>query len=315
MHTYEDIIDETLVSHYCYKYQLSPDDFYAHLWLNTLLRNMAGGKVNLYKKGEAEVRMGAFLLTDLHIQINAGRFFIDDRQMDATLTWGSPIRNSLDNHAFQLALCDDAYEIRLKKDLATILKNARKQMKDYEKTAIKEVYYQRACLRQLDERFQKEPQQKPNQCLKVIENHEDDLEKIQDTIRAFESKNQTSIRVSEAEVEQYLLKNLDVLEEGLRPIQRQVILPNGRIDIWARDKQGQDVLIEVKVENDTDLVWQRSYYESEWKKKANVRFMVVSTELAPHLMAAVLAVGPTTFFEITPVVKENKIVTATIRKI
>lgn len=89
------------------------------------------------------------------------------------------------------------------------------------------------------------------------------------------------IKVTERKLEDYLYRNLEVLENGLSPISRQVILPHGVVDILAAGVEGEIVIIELKVEDDKDLLWQERYYKEEIEKRypnKKVRFMVVSDD-------------------------------------
>jgi RecB family endonuclease NucS len=50
----------------------------------------------------------------------------------------------------------------------------------------------------------------------------------------------------ECDIEDHLIANLDALEKGLTFIDSQVVIEIGRIDILAKDKTGERVIIEIK---------------------------------------------------------------------
>lgn len=73
--------------------------------------------------------------------------------------------------------------------------------------------------------------------------------------------------ITEAQVRDYLYFHLDMIEDGLKPIVKEFQTKEGRVDIVARDKDGNLVVIELKTENDKRLVWQCMYYPDEVKRK------------------------------------------------
>lgn len=98
-------------------------------------------------------------------------------------------------------------------------------------------------------------------------------------------------QLTEFELESFLYDNLDLIEPGLRPMSRQQVLPNGRIDIMGKDKDGNIVIVEAKVTSDSDLVWQSQYYVKEMEKlygEGRVRFIAIVPKFVPHIMNEVL---------------------------
>lgn len=90
-----------------------------------------------------------------------------------------------------------------------------------------------------------------------------------------------ALQIDEDVLERYLYKNLNLIEEGLVPIKRQYMIRDGRIDILAKDKEGIYTIIELKVENDTDLIFQCIHYTSQLKlekKVSKVRIITISPE-------------------------------------
>lgn len=76
--------------------------------------------------------------------------------------------------------------------------------------------------------------------------------------------------ITEQDVEDYLYRRLHLIEEGLTYVSRQVVIPDGRVDILARDKNGIYVIIELKVQDDKELIWQSIYYPMKIKEMFNV---------------------------------------------
>lgn len=98
-----------------------------------------------------------------------------------------------------------------------------------------------------------------------------------------------SLKIDEDILEKYLYKNLDLIEEGLTPIKRQFLIRDGRLDILAKDKNGTYTIIELKVENDTDLIFQCIYYTTQFKIEKNVskvRFITISPEYTYGILSS-----------------------------
>ena len=60
---------------------------------------------------------------------------------------------------------------------------------------------------------------------------------------------------------------MDIIEEGMQFISSQFAVDNGRLDILARDRNGTLCVIELKVNDDTDLIYQSVYYRLKIKEK------------------------------------------------
>lgn len=120
--------------------------------------------------------------------------------------------------------------------------------------------------------------------------------------------------VSEEMLEKYLIKHINLIDDTLKVVDTQVNLPNGRIDILARTQEKQDVIIEVKTEKDTDIIWQRMYYQSEWEKQHHSPKMVIvtSTPLDDSIKDMLRKVGQTTVYEVKVYVRNGKIEKVTV---
>ena len=100
----------------------------------------------------------------------------------------------------------------------------------------------------------------------------------------------------EAHLRDYLAKNLETLEKGLRlcPVgdEDAVEFPveGRRVDILAKDKEGVPVVIELKVSRGHErTIGQTLYYRAKIKemlKVEKVRIFIVALELSPALRAA-----------------------------
>lgn len=103
------------------------------------------------------------------------------------------------------------------------------------------------------------------------------------------NKKNDSLLISEDILERFIYRNLSLIEDGLRPIKRQYIIRDGRIDILAKDKNDVYTIIELKVENDTDLIFQCVHYSTELKldkNVSNVRVITISPEYSYGVLNA-----------------------------
>ncbi len=98
----------------------------------------------------------------------------------------------------------------------------------------------------------------------------------------------------ERDLEDYLSRNLDVVEEGLRLVERQKDLPGiGRLDILARDRSGTPVVIELKAgQADEKAVGQLQAYMEYLREQGhkNIRGILIASSYTPKAVYAAKAV-------------------------
>ena len=98
----------------------------------------------------------------------------------------------------------------------------------------------------------------------------------------------------ERDLEDFLSNNLGVLEEGLKLIERQKELPGiGRLDILAKDKNGNYVVIELKAgEANEKAIGQLLAYIEYLKEKGykNIRGILVAASYTTKAIYAVKAI-------------------------
>jgi hypothetical protein len=114
----------------------------------------------------------------------------------------------------------------------------------------------------------------------------------------------------ENDLRNYLVKNLSVIEKGLRIYEAQdgttgeeFVVPgtSRRIDILATDNQNNFVVVELKVSRGHEkVVGQILYYQSMVKthfKQDKVRAIIIAREITPELKAATLFLQEIELFE------------------
>jgi Holliday junction resolvase-like predicted endonuclease len=137
-------------------------------------------------------------------------------------------------------------------------------------------------------------------------------------IHSVEMVSTTVASITENDLEKYLMKNLDRIEEGLRYMDRQVSIKDGRIDILARDKNGETVIIELKVQEDKELIWQAIYYPLQFKRErheTHVRMMTVSPHYPTHILSVLKELKDVEIIEFKPLVEFGRIKHLEMKKI
>lgn len=103
------------------------------------------------------------------------------------------------------------------------------------------------------------------------------------------SESNTTTFISEEDLEDYLVENLDLIEEGLSFIKRQVDVDGGFIDIIAKDSKDNICIIEIKTSEDKSIIWQAIHYPKEIKrqyKSRNVRMITVAPKYSKPIYEA-----------------------------
>jgi hypothetical protein len=109
----------------------------------------------------------------------------------------------------------------------------------------------------------------------------------------------------EADLRDYLARNLGTLEAGLSPWDTESTTEfqiNGRrIDILAKDRNGVPVVIELKVSSGHEkVIGQALYYKEAIKEKLNVpnvRMMIIARDISPELRVATRSIAEVELFE------------------
>jgi Holliday junction resolvase-like predicted endonuclease len=94
----------------------------------------------------------------------------------------------------------------------------------------------------------------------------------------------------EAEYQKYIRENLSQIEDGLIVISEEYKVPTGKIDIFARDKNGVDVLIELKYPAAaSSAIGQLLKYREDCRKKSRteqVRCLLVAPQIPERLRSS-----------------------------
>lgn len=124
--------------------------------------------------------------------------------------------------------------------------------------------------------------------------------------------------ITEEDFELFLFSHLNEIEDGLRPVERQVIIEEGRIDILAKDCNNELVILELKITDDKHLIWQSLYYPDMIKEKYKVnrvRMMTVCPSYPNYIMKPLSKINYVEIFEYKLIISNSKIEKMNIKKL
>lgn len=133
----------------------------------------------------------------------------------------------------------------------------------------------------------------------------------------FMSSNTTSY-ITEEKLEDYLYFNIEVIEEGMSVIDRQVDIDGGVIDLLAVDSKGNVCIIELKINQDKNIVWQTIHYKKEIRKKyknKDVRVLTVAPRYDSYISEALQELGYVEMFSYDILVSKGEITNLNVLKI
>lgn len=296
------------------QYGLTGETLYRYLVLRSFVEHIKKGRMVNPLKDDVSPHLASFLMKELDMQ-DGEMVFIGDTSFPIPLRGLSGLSQmTADWHTqYTFLLERGQFEREIEYDWTSYMKEVKRKMKKWSKQAFYEIALKQAYLRKLNESFSIENEYETIPLNGVAFNQEKSPVRLELQLERllhpyFLQHNESSL-VDEKSIEDYLALHLEEVEEGLRLIGRQIVLERGRIDLLARDGQGNVVVIEVKVATDTDLVWQQAYYtkEIEGRYGGDVRFMVIAPKWEPHIMELLLRHPRTDIKIFTPIVKQREI--------
>lgn len=322
---YESEIEDILLSQSKNQYGIKNETELIHyLFRRYWIVNLDETRLPRIKKEEFPLSFMRFWLSDLAIPCKNNQFIYKNITFSSNAIIGSPLRNIFENLLHQLSTHQilyhrnynhtQEYEIARKEVNQWLKEGKRKNMKYAKHKEIYPFYLKQFLLEKLNKMFQAKPQL-PSKIEgfvyseEVIQLSEEEI--CNRYLQAFQNEVKDGELLPESELEQYVIKHLEKVESGLRLIKSQYVLPNGRIDILAKDSKGNYVVIELKVEKDTDILYQQWYYCKEVKKQFytnNVRFIAILPQFYPDIIESLLESDtPTTILQFHPIIQRGKL--------
>lgn len=295
-----------------------------YLFRRFFIVQLNNGKIPKIKKDDIIYQFFKFWLNELAIPIYDQSFIYKETKFPTNATYGSSIKNIYDNLLYQYEKSSLSETIPTSKiweyaqeDVTKWLKDSKSQLIKYRKEVHYNHFLKKNLLKKLNNKYNSEVQTP----IPITGFYYDDIpfklteEIICERYVATSKELFTNANlISESELESYVIRNLVEIEEGLKPIKTQYILPNGRIDILAKDKDDNIVILELKVEKDTDIVWQKGYYTSELQRKYSskkIRFIVITTTFHNEVLEPLFNDSiQTDVYKINPIIKRGEIVEA-----
>jgi len=116
---------------------------------------------------------------------------------------------------------------------------------------------------------------------------EESLEAILSSSKSLGSN--TTTHITEEQLEDYLVNNIELIEDDLVFLRRQVEIPGGIVDIIAKDKDDNICIIEIKINEDKGIVWQAMHYPKEISKKywqKEIRMITIAPSYSEYILGA-----------------------------
>lgn len=253
-------------------------------------------KSKQFDRQELERLLPRFLVAELNLPLADGKLIYKGVEIKLYRSSENSLANILDNWAFQNTFEENKKgEIVLKtasveREFKKILSAAEKMTKVNKTHPSYLVYLKHNCLSLLNASYNIKSRSIGRiEGFLYGENHNDfalTLEEKYERLIHPSLMDGSISKLSEEKLEEYLAGNLHQIEEGLTLVGRQLPIDNGRLDILAKDKNGNYCIIELKVEDDTDICWQCLYYPIAVKERfhCNPRMIVVAPELSSHIL-------------------------------
>lgn len=271
---------------------LNEDRLYKYLKLKYLI----------LRKGDNKLDFAKFILLELNIPLEKNNCFIFKRVKVGIYT---EIFNILENWEFRTSLIPEHLDLGETQQTLTLDKfinetyffivtkaknKANKIATNETNKMLYEKYYGIKYLNKFFNVILNPPKMYPEITYPLTHNPYERTveEKLEALVHAIEFQSNNINLISEKDLENYLILNMDKIEEGMEYVDRQVIIDGGIIDIIGRDRKGVFSIIELKVDEDKKIIWQCLHYPKAIKEKYKtdkVRLITLLPEYNPNLKA------------------------------
>ncbi len=297
-----------------------------------LLRFMTINKIKKIEIVIKDIRqLLLFILNELNIPHNNKYFIYKELTFNITGNYNASLQNIVEDIMFQSSLKGQVdsfgnyieWKHYIDDVSSKIIHEATNKSKKYKKEDIYEYYFKYFLLKELNGLFKTTPMSSIKiDGIKYPDNfdfYKRTLEEICDIyISNYKYLTSKTNILTESMLENYLKFNLNKIEEGLQLIDTQVEIKNGIIDILAKDKNNQIVIIELKVEQDERLIWQSIYYPMQYKKEhsiKSVRMLTVAPEYKEHISEPLSEIKGVEMLKFTPKIEKGIITDLYVDKI
>lgn len=294
------------------------DKIYKYLYIRYLISNLEKER----KEIETKFDLSKFLLNELNIDILDNNYFTYKEQKISIV---KTLYNIIENLEFRASLsCPDEI-FPTETTLALFLERAYYEIMKYAYNKSKKIknanndvyniYLKYYALKELNFLFKAHPSH-PSELANFFYtvNHNPFKRSLEEEIEGFihsiKFKSQNVFLIEERDVEEYIKRNIEKVEKGMKYIDCQVSVECGRIDILAKDRDNVYVVIEIKVEEDKEIIWQCMYYPDEIRKKLNidkVRMITLCPNYETHILKVLRKIDYVEIMRYKPYLSLNKI--------
>lgn len=310
---YEAELDNLLIQLLMEMYGIKNEEIaYKIFLIRFLIENYDKHKKPKINHLELEAGLPTFLISELNLPINNGTIYYKDQKILTYPTTKNSLANILDNWYFKYAdtftknkrgdavLKSSLINDEIKSIFVQAEKNIRLKKRDIRYL----VHFKKNCLDIVKKKYEISP--RPVGRISGFSyplDHNDFMptldEKYERLVHA-DTLHENTNELTEDMLEKYLIRNLDLIEKGMQLISNQYVVGNGRLDILARDKDGTLCVIELKVEEDTNLIYQSIYYRLKIKeifKVDNVRMITIAPYYPVHIKESLKALDDIEMYE------------------
>ncbi len=279
---------------------------------------------------ELKSKIPDFLISELNLPLIEGNVYYKNERLLTYPDSKNSLANILDNWFFRYAdtfALDNKGDVVLnlflfEKEIKNIFKRAEKSIDLKKRDSRYSVHFKKACLDILKATYKISPEPVGRiDGFSYPVNHNDfklTLDEKYDRLVHADNLYTKSIKgLTEDILEDYLIRNLHLIEDGMQFISRQFTVENGRLDILARDKNGTLCVIELKVGKDEDLVFQSVYYRLKIKEKFgtnHVRMITVAPYYPSHIKESLKTLKDVEMYVFDAKVKNKKIIDLKLTK-
>jgi Predicted nuclease of the RecB family len=336
---YEDEIGYKIVEYLKYRFNIEDERILFRYFYLRFLTYDIDNRINWFKKNsvielEKKRLFIDFLISELNLCYIDNKLYYGEIEVQRIASTSNCLVNIVDDWEFQSSLypikdsqgIEYSFDKILESQWKSICKIAKNKAKKYKKDKFYGYYLKYFCLMALNELYgvNKDDIKVPLTIDGFVypelnENHYITLEhECERYIHVSRLRSDNVEMITEKDLEDFLVKRLELIEQGLRFIERQVILENGRLDILAKDINGDYVIIELKVVEDKDLLWQVVVYPTQFKAKYNtdnVRVITLCPNYPEHMKMALSFNSFVEMIEFKPVIDSGKLIDLKTNKI
>lgn len=316
MLNYESELRERFEYELAEQYGVATDFVFGYFHLRYVIEHGNDSDVQL------EQGLADFLIDELNLP--KGEFFeYRGEKITRKFQYENSLINIMDNWLFSASIRSIknskglmiSYDEFIAKESKRLLRHGKNKAKAYKSSTHHNSYLKWNALKLLNKQYRavpKNPRTMEGVCYPL--EHNDFIRTLEElhfsNIHATELVSNEVASISESDLEKFLIKNLEALEEGLRFLEKQVSIQDGRIDILARDKSDNLVIIELKVQEDKELVWQSVYYPMQFKKERQlkkVRMVTVCPSYPPHILHTLRQIDGVEMIRFIPTVELGRV--------